>query len=479
MVVSAEGVNTNPCKTWKIWTQRRYILSIMVFFGYFNVYSLRSNLSIAILAMTQDRYSVLENGTKINIGPEFEWDNKIQGYLLSSFFYGYITTQLLGGVLAAKFGGKQIFGAGIASTALLTIVSPWLAEVNVYVLLVGRIFTGIFEGVTYSSLYCIWNKWLPPLERGRMVIQANSGSYTGTVFSMMFYAYLQSVAGWRSIFWFSGGLGLLWYAIWLLIISESPETDSKISKAELQYIQLSLEDNKKGEKSPVPWKALLTSKATWALNIGVFCETWGFYTLMTLLPKYFKDVFQFDISQSGILSALPYICIAIMMQFSGQLIDMFLRKKWLTLTQTRKAFMITGFLSQSCFMMGAAFWGNAGGTVFSLVMAVGLGSLAIGTITINSLDIAPKHASVVFGVANTWGTLPGVVSPIIAGYIVSTENPTVDQWRIVFYITAGLYLFGAIVYGTFASGVRQAWDYEDINKKKGSCDSTTQKNDSS
>ena len=63
-----------------------------------------------------------------------------------------------------------------------------------------------FKGVTLSSLYAIWIKWIPPLERSRVSSFCQSGSYAGAVFSMTFYAYLQSVAGWRSIFWFSGKL---------------------------------------------------------------------------------------------------------------------------------------------------------------------------------------------------------------------------------------------------------------------------------
>lgn len=64
---------------------------------------------------------------------------------MSSFFYGNLTTQLLGGVLGKKLGGKFIFGGGIAITAFITLFSPWLAEWSVYALLVGRIIMGVVE----------------------------------------------------------------------------------------------------------------------------------------------------------------------------------------------------------------------------------------------------------------------------------------------------------------------------------------------
>jgi len=43
---------------------------------------------------------------------EFGWSPTTQGLVLSSFFVGYLTTQILGGVLSDKFGGKWVLGVG-------------------------------------------------------------------------------------------------------------------------------------------------------------------------------------------------------------------------------------------------------------------------------------------------------------------------------------------------------------------------------
>lgn len=69
----------------------------------------------------------------------------MQGYILSSFFYGYILTQLLGGWLAARIGGKKVLGVGILATALLTLITPFAAHTNIYFLLAVRVIEGVFE----------------------------------------------------------------------------------------------------------------------------------------------------------------------------------------------------------------------------------------------------------------------------------------------------------------------------------------------
>lgn len=55
------------CPLWMFWKRRRYVVACLAFFGFFNVYSLRVNLSIAIVAMTEERQITLDNGTTITV----------------------------------------------------------------------------------------------------------------------------------------------------------------------------------------------------------------------------------------------------------------------------------------------------------------------------------------------------------------------------------------------------------------------------
>ena len=75
--------------------------------------------------------------------------------------------------------------------------------------------------------------------------------------------------------------------------------------------------------------------------------------------------------------------------------------------------------------------------------------------SVNHLDIAPQYAAILMGVSNTLGTIPGIISPSITGYLV--EDKSVEAWQHVFIITAFIYALGAIFYGIFASGERQEW----------------------
>lgn len=72
---------------------------------------LKVNISIAIIPMAAD----------------FGWSPSVSGIVQSAFFYGYMLSQLPGGVLSSKFGGRRVLPAGLALCSLATAGVPLLA----------------------------------------------------------------------------------------------------------------------------------------------------------------------------------------------------------------------------------------------------------------------------------------------------------------------------------------------------------------
>lgn len=80
---------------------------------------------------------------------EFAWDEKTQGIILGAFFLGYVTTNVPGGRMAEKMGGKLIYGLGVFLTAVLTVVSPFAAYWGLVPFLVVRVAEGFTEVKSY------------------------------------------------------------------------------------------------------------------------------------------------------------------------------------------------------------------------------------------------------------------------------------------------------------------------------------------
>ena len=88
----------------------RHFFAMMGFLGFANVYAMRVNLSVAIVAMVNntaitngslinstDSCPVTGNSTDAPVDGPFVWGAKEQGWLLGAFFYGYVLTQIPGG----------------------------------------------------------------------------------------------------------------------------------------------------------------------------------------------------------------------------------------------------------------------------------------------------------------------------------------------------------------------------------------------
>ena len=65
-----------------------------------------------------------------NVGGEFNWDASEQGLILGSFALGSASTQLVGGILAEKYGAKWVYGGCSAVGVLLDFLTPSVARIG-------------------------------------------------------------------------------------------------------------------------------------------------------------------------------------------------------------------------------------------------------------------------------------------------------------------------------------------------------------
>lgn len=459
----------------KTWTSTRYCLAYMAFLGFANVYALRVNLSVAILSMVNSTYqhagssntstpstvSCPQNIVNTSITPdgEFKWDESQQGLILGSFFYGYIVTQLPGGYLAGKYGAKWLFGFGVLCTSVLTLLTPIAARADYKLLIALRVLEGFGEGVTFPAMHAMWGRWAPPIERSFLISLTYAGSQFGTVISQPISGILCSstfLGGWPSVFYVFGALGVIWCLFWFHFAHSSPESHPRISKDELAYIKSSIAPINTSD--PVPWLEIAKSKPVWAVSVAHMTNNWGFYTLLTCLPIYLKDILQFDISKSGFVAALPYLVMWISINIMGLVADKLREKRLLTTTQARKVFNCFGMLGTGLFLVAAGLVGcNQVLAVVLICLATTVNACVYPGYNSNHVDLSSRYAGVLMGITNSFATIPGFLAPSVVGMLTENNN-TREQWQIVFIIAAVVYLFGSLFYIIFGSGEEQKWN---------------------
>ncbi len=74
---------------------------------------------------------------------------------------------------------------------------------------------------------------------------------------------------------------------------------------------------------------------------------------------------------------------------------------------------------------------------------------------VNFADIVPAYSGIIFGLANTFASLAGVIGNIVAGIIVN--KPVLEQWRKLFVMFGIVYFIGGLVFLLFGSAVPRKW----------------------
>ncbi|XP_066288222.1 sialin-like [Branchiostoma lanceolatum] len=451
----------------------RYILSGLFFLGIISLVPTRNGFSVAIVVMVNSSSSATSvnqsdpyqfcpssssgNTSTQSVEGELEWSESLRGTLLGAYYYGYIITQVVGGVLEQKLGGKVVYGTGMLAIAVLDALGPVASRASPWAMFAVRFIMGLVSGVLFPTMYGVWGRWAPPTERSKLLAISYTGLPLGSIINYPLASFLAAELGWEYIFYIPGGFVAVWLLVWLLLAYDSPAKHPRILEEEQMYIEDTI-GVKVQQKPRVPWLKVFTSLPAWALIIGQLSSNWGNYFLLTQLPNYMKNVLRFDIRTNGLLSALPFVCAMFSMLASSAAADRLIQDGKIPKVWIRRGFVITGFSGMvACGLVLANLSGcNPVAAVALLCLIQAFNSLTTAGMRAVHVEFAPRFAGVTFALANTAGTLSGIFAPLLVGFI--TENdPTLGAWSKIFYIGAAIQGVGGIFTVVFMRTDVQPW----------------------
>ncbi|RIB20176.1 major facilitator superfamily domain-containing protein [Gigaspora rosea] len=394
----------------------------------------------------------------VYMAKEFNWDHSIQGYVSSAFYIGYFTTLIIGGVIADKFGGKRVLSVGIG------------------------------EGPTYSCIQSIISKWFPPEEQPRAVSLICVSNFIGMIISMPISNLLgSSQFGWESIFWAFAIIGSIWSVIWHFYGRSDPRDYPGISKEELGWIlknksTVCSEDNLRNYPSgsreyitiidhdhsendmllsknqissrpsyaqKIPWKLILSHREVWAILLCQFFNSWSFFTMLSWLPIFYYEYFHVDIHLIGFYTALPYLSYVIMGSIVGYICDYSIHQLKIRVIIVRRSANIIASLGISMILLSITYLAKT--SVEGLLMITigfALYSFQNSSFLVSHLDIAPKYAGVICGLATTCAMIPAFFAVALTGWILEVTN----DWNIIWRICSLCNIIGIVFYVSWVGG---------------------------
>jgi len=225
--------------------------------------------------------------------------------------------------------------------------------------------------------------------------------------------------------------------------------DARMGDAERALFRQEEKQGGSGESKAIPWRELLTQKPVWAIIIAHFCNNWGLYVLLSWLPSYFSSQLGISLKSVWIYVAPPWIAAFIMGNIVGVLADRLIYNGW-TVTRTRRFMQAIGSAGPALALIALASVKDANTAVVLLTLSMALSAFSYAGFASNHLDIAPRHAGIIFGISNTAGTIPGIIGVALTGLLVESTG----SYTSAFYLTAGMYVLGLLVWQLYSTGER-------------------------
>ncbi len=428
LTIRTEAARTNA-RRWP----RRYTVVVLFALATALCYIDRVNISIAIIPLAREK----------------GYDAAAKGLVLSSFLWGYLWLQLLGGWMADRFGGKRVLAAGVAAWSLATFLTPPAASISFGALLAMRAMLGAGEALNFPAVHSIAARWTIGSERARAISLHFSGIDLGTMIALLISPLIVIALGWPSVFYISGALGLVWLLAWQFKAADGPEQCRGVSSEELALI-MAERPTEVGLADRIPWRRILRERAVWAIIIAHLCNNFGFFIILLWLPSYLSKTFGVPMERLGALSVIPWIASFVMHNLSGWFADI-LCQRGMRRGTVRKLMQGAGFAIGSLPLLILPLAHSPAIAVALLTVSIGGTALDGGGFLVNHLDVAPRYAGILMGISNTAATVPGIIGVAATGFIVQATN----SFAAVFYLTAIVYAIGAICYLAMASGDRK------------------------
>ncbi|XP_032205976.1 solute carrier family 17 member 9 isoform X4 [Mustela erminea] len=379
----------------------------------------------------------------VSLSQDFGWNKKEAGLVLSSFFWGYCLTQVVGGHLGDRIGGEKVILLSACAWGFLTAATPLLAYLSgahLVFMTFSRILTGLLQGVYFPALTSLLSQKVRESERAFTYSTVGAGSQFGMLVTGAVGSLLLDRYGWPSVFYFSGGLTLLWVC----------------------YVYRCLLNRKGTVARPHPGLGHLGARPA---DVQAHQSS-----LETAFPEAF--------SLGWVFNVVPWLVAIPASLFSGFLSDHLINQaapagtqqgpsgaqhKWADGTVSpspprsgyrtitvRKFMQVMGLGLSSVFALCLGHTSSFCTSVVFASASIGLQTFNHSGISVNIQDLAPSCAGFLFGVANTAGALAGVVGVCLGGYLLETTG----SWASMFNLVAAVGSLGLCTFLLFGEAQR-------------------------
>ncbi len=271
---------------------------------------------------------------------EFSMTTEQYSWVVLAFQASYTVMQTLAGAVLDALGtrlGFFLFAIGWALANMAHALATGWPTLAFF-----RALLGATEAAAIPAGAKTVAEWFPPRERSLATAGFQMGTSIGNMIAPPLVAFCIIWWGWQEAFLLTGGLSLVWAALWWFCY-RSPAQHRRLTQEERAFIGEPVDDI--GDK-PASRMEVLRSRGFWAIALPRFLTEPAWQTFNFFIPLYLVAAWQLDLKSIALWAWLPFLA-ADLGSLAGGLVPMALMRRGVSLVGSRKITMTIGAIAMA------------------------------------------------------------------------------------------------------------------------------------
>ncbi|KAK0428098.1 hypothetical protein QR680_010603 [Steinernema hermaphroditum] len=275
-----------------------------------------------------------------------------------------------------------------------------------------------------------------------------------------------SSVGWPGVYYVFGTLSIVSFLVFGIIYSNNPRSNrfSQNKSSEAVYSVTQPDEPRKME-STVPYMSILSSVSVWGVWINALGDSIAYQMFIMYAPTYINKVLGFEVVETGILAALPFVLTIGAKSLGGFFLDRCAclpqHVRIVTLTSAAQGAMTVGFFLLTLLSSEDRILAQA---IF-IVTIVFSGLHCVGLFTA-SQTISQQHNHVSTSIIAVISSIVSLVFPVVVGLL--APNNSAHEWAVIFYYMIGALLVTNVVFVLVTTVKPADWTNKEVANQRSS-----------
>jgi sugar phosphate permease len=258
-------------------------------------------------------------GVAAGLGATLHIGGKESSLLAGLFFLGYFAFQIPGTVLARRYSVSKVVFATLVAWGTFAALTGVIRQF--WLLALDRFLLGVAESIIFPVMLHLLTRWFTRSERSRANTLLMLGNPVTVLWMSTITGYLIERLGWQRTFIVEGLPAILWAFAWSAIVRDRPSEVKWLSPEAGVALERRIAEEQIDIAPVGDLRRVLLRGDVLLLSAQYFCWSLGVYGFVLWLPTIVKQGAAVSITNTGLLSAIPYLAAILLMLLVGHIAD--------------------------------------------------------------------------------------------------------------------------------------------------------------